>query len=52
MASTVDIEQSGLNLRAGDAQVSSDYGDEKAGFVGGEADNEEKSRDSWRPQDA
>ena len=52
MASTaIDIEQSSLNQRSVNVQVSLDCEDEKPGFEGGSQD-EENPGNSWRPQDA
>lgn len=53
MTSTaVDVEQSSLNQRSANAQVSLDDHHEKTGFVGEESRSEENPGNAWGPQDA
>jgi len=53
MASTaIDVEQGSLNQRAVDTQASSEFENEKVGFVDDQSSSGEKPGKAWRPEDA
>jgi hypothetical protein len=53
MASTaIDFEQGSLNQRTVDAQVSSEFENEKVGFTDGQSSGEETPVGVWQPADA